>query len=160
MVSCSYNASFDISDIAILIYATRSAPHPCSTLSKILYPQCNHGGEKTSNQPKLRDTLKDAWPVLPKTVRVTKNKAVTKGEETKEMWQQNAIRCPGLDPGTERRHWKSLNKIWSLVNSNIPIPSLVSQFGQTNHHNIKHWQCGKPREDNAGNLCSLFTTFL
>lgn len=47
-----------------------------------------------------------------------------------ELLQLAAMWYPGLDPGTEQGHcvknWCNLNKLWSLVNGDVPM--LVSWF--------------------------------
>lgn len=83
---------------------------------------------KTSDKSQLKDSLQNIWPVLPKTVKVIKNKQNLRNcqsPEEREEKQLNVMWYPRWDPGTEKeflgKNSGNMNKVWALVNNNVLV---------------------------------------
>lgn len=72
-------------------------------------------------------------------------------EDTRTTWHLTAMWCPKWDPRTEKGHggnqW-NLNKVWCLVNSNVPVNFLVVT-------NVLQWDVNM-RKDRVKNIHQLY----
>lgn len=90
-----------ISDIMLICTPDVIWYHLYGVFSK---KQSHSNHEEISDNPRLRNILRNGWPVFLKTVKVMRNKESWRNcyrPETKETWQLNAICCSRLGSGTK-----------------------------------------------------------
>lgn len=94
---------------------------------------------KVSGKSQLRDILQTPIQYLSSCWCHMKNEDETATKQNKELWQLNIMRCPELDPGTEKysngKTDITVNKVWCLINSDMPVS--VSYFWQRYQSNVR-----------------------
>ena len=124
---------------------------------------CLNTEKKKSNNSQVRDILQSMWPVLLKSIKVTKKGGKFENyhsqEDPKAIRQPNAIWCPEWDPGPKKWMLVKMKTIWIKYGIQLKI---MCQYWFMNCHasTILTWEIdsGELNVKCKSTVCPVFTT--